>query len=499
MDTPQWDRIAGIAASLDEGKGVHYWHSWCIDEGFETTPTLETITLYTRQIVAPLEEAINGRARRDPRYLPICGVKIFIEPVLGLTGRIPNYRPRERSTFVAVAASSTRPMSPSSPISGLPSPMLQSHNEYNKSPLVTSDSTPTSPGLLNQEVVIRDVTSLSAEEGGVRDDRDDDGQVVVVKDTPAQIPISVAAETTVIVPLTQDQPLEDAPLQEYKSSPCGTIYPIIPIPDIPELRIPRPKKRRYKPDKVVRPPQPSIPENWEDESDTDENTVLEGHQPQEFQLTHTRYKRQQLPTQQQQQDQETPLQDTIMYELSDDVKTVLDVLEEWRFGFKGGPPIQDLLQSSGARWKLTKDKFKFTGRSAITRDQDDDAEHDEDKDENSDTDQENKVPYQKVPLQQQREHGKRVSTAGMTFSRPIGEHHPPPLQNGDSFPFPIRDIHSIPNIWKEWAVGWKGQPSIESLISIHGTLWKQEQYKPEIYLHFYYKNRFVSMIKEVVR
>ncbi|GJJ71525.1 hypothetical protein EMPS_03875 [Entomortierella parvispora] len=38
----------------------------------------------------------------------------------------------------------------------------------------------------------------------------------------------------------------------------------------------------------------------------------------------------------------------------------------------------------------------------------------------------------------------------------------------DSFPIPIREIVSIPDIWTEWTQGWMGEPSIESLIKTHG-------------------------------
>lgn len=55
------------------------------------------------------------------------------------------------------------------------------------------------------------------------------------------------------------------------------------------------------------------------------------------------------------------------YELNRKVKTVRDVLSEWRFGFQGGPSIQDMFFYYGSGWKHKRDKGHFKFRSAITR------------------------------------------------------------------------------------------------------------------------------------
>ncbi|KAG0051015.1 hypothetical protein BGZ83_004204 [Gryganskiella cystojenkinii] len=55
------------------------------------------------------------------------------------------------------------------------------------------------------------------------------------------------------------------------------------------------------------------------------------------------------------------------YSMNDNVKTIVDVLREWRFGFQGGPAIQDLNFEYGGQWKLASDKNKYLHRTAAVK------------------------------------------------------------------------------------------------------------------------------------
>ncbi|KAG0055126.1 hypothetical protein BGZ83_009538 [Gryganskiella cystojenkinii] len=55
------------------------------------------------------------------------------------------------------------------------------------------------------------------------------------------------------------------------------------------------------------------------------------------------------------------------YRLSVNVKTVTDILTEWRFGFRNGPAIQDLNRDYGERWRNSGDKEMYDIRSLITQ------------------------------------------------------------------------------------------------------------------------------------
>ncbi|KAG0051019.1 hypothetical protein BGZ83_004208 [Gryganskiella cystojenkinii] len=77
--------------------------------------------------------------------------------------------------------------------------------------------------------------------------------------------------------------------------------------------------------------------------------------------------------------------------------------------------------------------------------------------------------------------------------------YPKPVVDKDvPFPFPVRDLQSIQEVWTEWTEGLEGGPSIESLLQIHGGLWMVEPYRSEYYQSFYSKDRIVNAIHEAV-
>lgn len=66
----------------------------------------------------------------------------------------------------------------------------------------------------------------------------------------------------------------------------------------------------------------------------------------------------------------------------------------------------------------------------------------------------------------------------------------------DPFPLPVRMNLTISDIWKEWTVGWEGEPSMESLVTIHGRSWVLFK---RHHNHFAYRNRIVRVIHAGLR
>ncbi|KAG0245170.1 hypothetical protein BGX31_007749 [Mortierella sp. GBA43] len=71
----------------------------------------------------------------------------------------------------------------------------------------------------------------------------------------------------------------------------------------------------------------------------------------------------------------------------------------------------------------------------------------------------------------------------------------------DSIPFPFnRELESIPEIWKEWRDGWKGKPSIESLVNQHGRQYfiSASRYPEEDIMLFYTRETIISAIDRAI-
>jgi len=62
---------------------------------------------------------------------------------------------------------------------------------------------------------------------------------------------------------------------------------------------------------------------------------------------------------------ETP--DTLVPRLCNEVWTVAELLQEWRFGLRGGQAIQDLDCKYGRRWRVVSDKQKYKCRRAVVQ------------------------------------------------------------------------------------------------------------------------------------
>ncbi|KAG0044087.1 hypothetical protein BGZ83_010669 [Gryganskiella cystojenkinii] len=62
-----------------------------------------------------------------------------------------------------------------------------------------------------------------------------------------------------------------------------------------------------------------------------------------------------------------PSNNVPIYCLNNAVKTVPEVLREWRFGFRGGPAIQDLNATYANRWRMKRDQKKYEVRRIIVK------------------------------------------------------------------------------------------------------------------------------------
>lgn len=215
------------------------------------------------------------------------------------------------------------------------------------------------------------------------------------------------------------------------------------------------------------------------------------------------------------------------YLLNKQVETVRDALQEWRYGFQGGPAIQDLNLVHAGKWKAMADRNNQTYRSFISKEFVRLVLEEGHSEEGSIQILENlrngaslctlHVRLRKQHQQLEKERGKTsLHTKNGNGGRNDDDNEdddgarssPPPAPE---FPFPIRRLHSISDIWKEWTLGWdKGskdnnndnsgqlEPPLEDLVQIHGRLWHREVYKNAYAPIFSAKNRYVQLIRKAV-
>jgi len=206
------------------------------------------------------------------------------------------------------------------------------------------------------------------------------------------------------------------------------------------------------------------------------------------------------------------------YDWSDDIKTVPQVLQEWRFGLKDKPSIQDLNAMFSGRWWDIADMGTFEARSFVVEEYyrlvvDDKW-----------TNAEAIQALEKLQgvtgintlvdaLRVQHELAAGTGTQGRSKveEREIGGPSQKRVRFDPSLAdetateamapsFPIRNFNSVDNIWTEWTEGWQGQPSIESWIREHGKPWKDEGQNQDdkIVALFQIKQRLVNIVKKAV-
>ncbi|CAO3568760.1 unnamed protein product [Mortierella alpina] len=202
-----------------------------------------------------------------------------------------------------------------------------------------------------------------------------------------------------------------------------------------------------------------------------------------------------------------------------DVQSVPDVLQEWRYGDPSSgqgeeTSIQALNNRFSATWRSVADKTRYQARLAVV------------------TEYIRLVLVEGCPnteaieILETKRRGRAIVTLANDLHKEAalraedtiyGKHEPryprhlihladhvprPPSTELTRFPLPVRKIHSIPNIWHEWTIGWDDQPSIQSLINDMyrrgQRLWNHQDFK-DYENHFRYRNQLVRTIREAKR
>ena len=215
-----------------------------------------------------------------------------------------------------------------------------------------------------------------------------------------------------------------------------------------------------------------------------------------------------------------------IHHLSRKVKTVPDVLREWRFGSDGEQALQDLNSQYGTQWRAFADANQFKYRTGIVTEyihlvlkqnhSDEEAIRALEKLRNGKTlcflyfaiSARRKLAKEQTPQGEAEAVVSKPTTKARTKRKTINKTEDENVvssrskatgeEGDDSFPLPIRDLSAIGDVWKEWTVGWKGEPSIESLMEIHGKAWGQGSIKGKHYSVFSRKNRVINIIREAV-
>ncbi|KAG0043272.1 hypothetical protein BGZ83_011646, partial [Gryganskiella cystojenkinii] len=202
---------------------------------------------------------------------------------------------------------------------------------------------------------------------------------------------------------------------------------------------------------------------------------------------------------------------SIVYFLNQDVVTVPDALQEWRFGIHGGPAIQDLNSRFMNKWRAAKDTSSYIVRTTIIKEYIRlVTEEDYDDEEairaleilrgssslgtlNNYIRQPNHTKKRMLAYARGRRRGEGDTDTNV---EDLGSEQKIPRR----FPFPVRDLDTFHDIWKEWTVGWEeGGESIENLVWMHGKLWNHERFKDKHYQMFRVKNQIVREVRKVVK
>lgn len=200
--------------------------------------------------------------------------------------------------------------------------------------------------------------------------------------------------------------------------------------------------------------------------------------------------------------------DIEMYRICREANTVPLVLQEWRYGLYGHDAIQVLNNKFSAKWKCKEDKYIYEARHGVVK-----TYLHLVRQGHSDT--------EAIEFLEQERAGKAIVTLYKHLRKNAHERkpsiygedepeypkdlihqaervpRPPPIEE-TGFPFPVRLINSISNIWKEWEVGWEGEPSIRSQIDKHDRAWNDPRFK-KYENHFRYRNQLVRTIHEAVK
>ncbi|GJJ71519.1 hypothetical protein EMPS_03869 [Entomortierella parvispora] len=465
-ETETKKRAARAATLPKEDKGLIYWEDWCNENELSKTPTLETVMLYAKEFVAPLEERMEILSRHNPTVSRLNGIRDFMVPLAKLV---------ERSS--------------------------QSVSEQS-SP--TTFSKPTSSWRSKGKEVVRsrDLSTAASppmEDTSVDSTPDRTQSLPVASTLPAAPPVSRTRQPTEIMTAVQ-----------VAAKPTKTVEPVSNRGN--GSNDAQSDYSQFKAHEFLEPPVSGKGKGG-----------FVGRPPSSTTVT--------------------------TYRLNPRVITVPDVLQEWRFGFEGGPSIQSLYRKFGSKWKFTGDGFRFSSRAAIVREyvrlvrkqgeSDEEAirslEHARNghsittfyqslvaqrrAPEGDDTPREkiqrsssledhsstrstptNSIHQQGIiPVIKKR---KRVSHANDTSAyegpvRAVTSRSRSSVHQV-KFPFPVHNLDSVADVWKEWTEGWEDEPAIEHLVEIHGPAWEEKIFSAEYFKTFHNNSRLVRTIREAV-
>ncbi|KAG0302826.1 hypothetical protein BGZ98_007200 [Dissophora globulifera] len=447
----------------DEDAGLVFWEDFCDLNSWPKTPTGENILRYKEVFVNDMEKKLNrrrGLAKGDRGYRN--GDDFFIKPVLRRRVQILNARNAATKPVVVVHASPSPPNKSSNDKVHADDTLQVSsstgNNNSNERPMFKSER--------DNEESARDSSSKDSSRSSVSS---------LVMSAPSKFPRSnqgrltsspdsmVSPHHRESIPRFFSHDYGEASSVSHSSNPSGsndsTLNPGDPVVEYPQFKA------------------------------------------REFIIGLSRDRKAKVTT----------------YDLKDvRVETVPEVLEEWRYGLEPDRlAIQVLNCSFGARWRNRKEvKFLYETRRGIVKE----YRRLVIEDNHSDT--------EAIHILEQRRAGRSIATLHNLIKKEAKTEkrnepsiygqdepeypkdlvnqggrvpRPPPIEK-TGFPMKVRLINTIPNIWKEWTVGWgEGEPSIKKLIQKYNRAWNDPKYEKEYGNHFRYKNQVVRTIEEAIR
>ncbi|KAG0044118.1 hypothetical protein BGZ83_010643 [Gryganskiella cystojenkinii] len=479
-------RDARMALLPEEDKGVVYWQDYCEEHGWEGLPTRERILEYTVDFVLPMESAFNERARQDPSINPISGTKVFIEPVLRLLDRMRRtLATPSPSPFPVDIPTSTPTTTATAAATGtITIPAAVTTPTTVKAPSVATAPTPDQAIKEEEEFKSAQATEQSRSNLETHEKDAESGSENEESDTSEHQ----------FSDWSLDDEFMDADNESDGFSNDEDDHDGGGDDDVKDAETSNTTEISHPADAEI-----------------DSFDFKAG----EFQWIVYLFNR-----------KGKVLPEAPIHKLDSEVKTVLDVLQEWRYGFKGSPAIQDLNNQHGSRWRDPCDKTVYETRLGIVKEYmhlvlfkgySDRAAVSILQEIQGDDDLEmlfkrirephlvEKNPKPKTPVHPPTVDGgagQVVRRRRRTQRKPVMTQEEieriRELRRQVPFPFPIRDLFTIRDIWTEWMVGWEGAPSIESLITKYTKLWIGEKERTEQYTHFYYRDRIVQSIRLAV-
>ncbi|GJJ71518.1 hypothetical protein EMPS_03868 [Entomortierella parvispora] len=454
-----------------EDQGLVHWEEWCEEQGWDIMPTLDTLLQFSEGFIVPMEEKSKRRLSIDPTAEPLCGTKSFILPLMRLRKRLLQEEEQQDQQIQRMQLGRNEVLE-----------VLEGGDaEY-------SDlEEPRGPTATGSNGLDHNHEKFTVQGRGPS----------LLKETPSVTGIQSGAASSSTVKTTDPQKARDQekPLQKetwdtfvHSDSDPSYLEDVVHAVGVADGRSQR-----------------------------------SSFKAEEFQLLKkgSGGKRKRMVN-------------APVYPLHHEVLTVEDALQEWRYGFRGGPAIQDLNGRYGVHWRRPTDWSAYTARTAVVKEYTVLV-----KEEGYTSEQAiAKLNIEQGPSSlgtlrlritaRRNAGGKKKHTDIQELHEDAADDAFNPLRDDDEgftedddsadetytannrkkiapaleedaaepFPFPIRHLNSISDIWQEWVKGWEGEESFESLMQTHGKIWGKKQFWNEHNNYFYSRWRIVSTIKE---